>query len=138
MTGDRIQLQQVVVNLLINAIQAVEAQRETDREIALATGSDSDGAIWFRLRDSGPGVAPEHLGRIFEGFFTTKDDGMGIGLAICHSIVAAHGGSVTVENRSEGGAEFRVALPGEPRAERAGHATDRKARTRFNGDPVAT
>lgn len=127
-TGDRIQLQQVVVNLLINAIQAVEARGETDREIALATGADPDGAIWFRLRDTGPGVAPEHFGRIFEGFFTTKNDGMGIGLAICHSIVAAHGGSITVENRPGGGAEFRVSLPGETRTARRGQAAERKAR----------
>lgn len=135
-TGDRIQLQQVVVNLLINAIQAVEAQGESDREIALATGSDADGAIWFRLRDSGPGVAPDHLGRIFEGFFTTKEDGMGIGLAICHSIVGAHGGSITVENRPGGGAEFRVALPGETRSARAGQAADGRARRRFKAKPA--
>ncbi|QCB54532.1 PAS domain-containing protein [Sphingopyxis sp. PAMC25046] len=134
--ADRIQLQQVVVNLLINAIQAVEAQRESDREIALATGSDTDGAIWFRLRDSGPGVAPDHLGRIFEGFFTTKEGGMGIGLAICHSIVGAHGGSITVENRPGGGAEFRVALPGEARAARANQAADGTARRRFKAKPA--
>jgi signal transduction histidine kinase len=135
-TGDRIQLQQVVVNLLINAIQAVEARGESDREIALATGADPDGAIWFRLRDSGPGVAPDHIGRIFEGFFTTKEDGMGIGLAICHSIVGAHGGSITVENRPGGGAEFRVALPGETRSARAGQAADGRARRRFKAKPA--
>lgn len=135
-TGDRIQLQQVVVNLLINAIQAVEAQGESDREIALATGADPDGAIWFRLRDSGPGVAPDHIGRIFEGFFTTKEDGMGIGLAICHSIVGAHGGSITVENRPGGGAEFRVALPGETRSARAGQAADGRARRRVKAKPA--
>jgi signal transduction histidine kinase len=71
--------------------------------------------VTFTLRDSGPGIAPEHLDRIFDGFFTTKAQGMGIGLAICQSIVAAHGGAVSASNRTGGGAEFRVALP-RPRA----------------------
>lgn len=129
--GDRIQLQQVAVNLLINAIQAVETQPEADREIALATGSDANGAVWFRLSDTGPGVAPENLDRIFEGFFTTKDGGMGIGLAICYSIVAAHGGSITVESHPARGAEFRVVLPGESHAARPaqGHSVSMVSRT---------
>ncbi len=128
-TGDRIQLQQVIVNLLINAVQAVEAQHETNRKISLATGSDPDEAIWFRLRDTGPGVLPEHLGRIFEGFFTTKGDGMGIGLAICHSIVAAHGGSITVKNRPDGGAEFQILFPAGTHLGWVGHGTDGSRKT---------
>lgn len=109
--GDRIQLQQVIVNLLINAVQAVEGLDEAAREILVATGTDAEGGVTFTLRDSGPGIAPEHLDRIFDGFFTTKAQGMGIGLAICQSIVAAHGGEVSASNHPGGGAEFRVALP---------------------------
>jgi PAS domain S-box-containing protein len=108
--GDRIQLQQVIVNLIINAVHAVEGLEETEREILVATGAEGDSAT-FSLQDNGPGIAPEHLGRIFDGFFTTKAQGMGIGLAICQSIVTAHGGVVSASNRTGGGAEFRVALP---------------------------
>jgi signal transduction histidine kinase len=109
-TGDRIQLQQVIVNLLINAVQAVEGLDEAKREILVATETEGESAI-FTLQDNGPGIAPEHLDRIFDGFFTTKAQGMGIGLAICQSIVTAHGGALSASNRTEGGAEFRVALP---------------------------
>lgn len=109
--GDRIQLQQVIVNLLINAAQAVEASCEADREIHIATTAGSKGEAVFTLRDRGPGIDPDHLGQIFDGFFTTKPQGMGIGLAICRSIVAAHGGGVSASNHPEGGAEFRVRLP---------------------------
>lgn len=109
--GDRIQLQQVIVNLLINAAQAVEASCEADREIHVATTTGSKGDALFTLRDRGPGIDPDHLGQIFDGFFTTKPQGMRIGLAICRSIVAAHGGGVSASNHPEGGAEFRVRLP---------------------------
>jgi len=109
--GDRIQLQQVIVNMLINAIQAVEACDEAQREITISTGTDEKGDLLFKLRDRGPGIAPDHIERIFEGFFTTKAHGMGIGLAICQSIVAAHGGELSASNRPGGGAEFRVVLP---------------------------
>jgi len=109
--GDRIQLQQVIVNMLINAIQAVEGCDETLREIAISTGTDKKGDLLFTLRDRGPGIALDHIERIFDGFFTTKTHGMGIGLAICQSIVAAHGGELSASNRPEGGAEFRLILP---------------------------
>ena len=108
--GDRIQLQQVIVNLIINAVHAVEGRDEIEREILVATGVEGRSAT-FTLKDNGPGIAPEHLGRIFDGFFTTKPQGMGIGLAICQSIVTAHGGAVSASNRTGGGAQFRVALP---------------------------
>jgi len=109
--GDRIQVQQVIVNLLINAVQAVEGLDEAEREILIATATNAAGAVVLTLRDRGPGIAPDHLDRIFDGFFTTKAQGMGIGLAICQSIVAAHGGTVSASNHPGGGAEFRVALP---------------------------
>lgn len=109
--GDCIQLQQVIVNMLINAVQAVECGEENDRDIAIATGTDEKGNLLFTLRDRGPGIAADHLDHIFDGFFTTKPQGMGIGLAICQSIVVAHGGEVSASNRPGGGAEFRVVLP---------------------------
>ncbi len=109
--GDRIQLQQVVVNLLINSVQAVEAQAKGKREICIGTQLTEDDALAFTLRDTGPGIPPDDIDRIFEGFFTTKEAGMGIGLAICQSIIAEHGGSITASNHPDGGAQFRFVIP---------------------------
>src|SRR5690606_12126048 len=109
--GDRIELQQVIVNMLINAVQAIEDSDTAARKISIATGTDAKGDLLFTLRDRGPGIAPDHLDHIFDGFFTTKAQGMGIGLAICQSIVMSHGGEVSARNRPGGGAEFRVVLP---------------------------
>lgn len=109
--ADRIQLQQVVVNLLINSVQAVEAQSEGKREICIGTHLTDAGGLAFTLRDTGPGIPPEDLARIFEGFFTTKEAGMGIGLAICQSIISEHGGSITASNHPGGGAQFHFEIP---------------------------
>jgi len=108
--GDRVQLQQVIVNLLINAVQALALAGATHGRIELET-ADTGAAVTFTIRDSGPGIAQEHLERIFGSFFTTKDDGIGIGLALCQSIIAAHGGTIAVSNHPEGGAIFRFSLP---------------------------
>ena len=110
-TGDRIQLQQVVVNLLVNSVQAIAQSGGAARRIELSTGVDGDGMAVFCIRDTGPGIADENLERIFDSFFTTKDMGMGIGLAICQSIVVAHGGRIAVSNHPDGGAQFRFSLP---------------------------
>ncbi len=109
--GDRIQLQQVIVNLLVNSIQAITQGSGLVRRIELATTVDRDGSVIFCIRDTGPGIADENLERIFDSFFTTKGMGMGIGLAICQSIVVAHGGRITVSNHPDGGAQFRFSLP---------------------------
>lgn len=109
--GDRVQLQQVIVNLLVNSIQALTQMRSSGGLIELSTGTDEDGATFFAIRDNGPGVAAENLDRVFEGFFTTKDDGMGIGLSVCHSTIIAHGGKISAGNQPTGGAEFRFSLP---------------------------
>src|SRR3546814_6949543 len=77
----------------------------------MAKGIKEDNSVYFSLRDSGSGIPAENLAQIFHGFFTTKENGLGIGLAICHSIVAAHGGSIVAANRPEGGAAFPVTLP---------------------------
>jgi C4-dicarboxylate-specific signal transduction histidine kinase len=109
--GDRVQLQQVVVNLLVNAIQAMSPDQAPGRRIELATTVGDDGALALSVRDSGPGIPDANLGRIFDGFFTTKPSGMGIGLAICQSIITAHGGEIVASNHPAGGAVFQVVLP---------------------------
>jgi C4-dicarboxylate-specific signal transduction histidine kinase len=108
--GDRVQLQQVVLNLIVNATDAMGATDAPLRELAIRTAR-TDGGIQLRVADRGPGIPAEHLDRIFEPFWTTKPTGMGIGLAICRSILDAHGGRVTVANRADGGAEFSVVVP---------------------------
>jgi C4-dicarboxylate-specific signal transduction histidine kinase len=109
--GDRVQLQQVVVNLLINSIQAIAQVDPQERRIALEIDADAADAVTLSIHDTGPGVAEADLDRVFDGFFTTKDTGMGIGLAICQSIIAEHGGKIAVANHPAGGAVFRVILP---------------------------
>lgn len=106
--GDRTQLQQVLVNLLLNAEQSmVESSR---REIAVITRT-AGAKIEVAVRDSGHGIPPEHLDRLFRTFFSTKADGMGMGLPICRSIVETHGGSIRASNNESGGATFTFTLP---------------------------
>ena len=108
--GDRVQLQQVIVNLLLNAVQALTLGVAAQGRIEIVTAIDAD-AVVVTIGDDGPGIDPENLDRIFGSFFSTKDDGIGIGLAICQSIIAGHGGTITAANRAQGGARFRVSLP---------------------------
>jgi C4-dicarboxylate-specific signal transduction histidine kinase len=114
--GDRIQLQQVIVNLLLNSIQAIDHAQASERHIYIAIRPEEDGFLTLSIRDSGPGIAAADFERLFESFFSTKEGGMGIGLAICRSIVAGHGGTITAANHPAGGAEFRFALPTAPAA----------------------
>jgi signal transduction histidine kinase len=119
--GDPHQLSQVVLNLLLNAS---EAMRESDapREIAIRTClNEATDTVELTVSDTGPGIAPELRERIFERFFTTKaaGAGTGLGLAICRDIVAAHGGRISAEQSPQGGALFRVALPVSHRKEHA-------------------
>jgi two-component system, LuxR family, sensor kinase FixL len=109
--GDRVQLQQVIINLLVNSVQAVVQSGQSIRRIDVRTSIDDEGSVLFSVLDNGPGVAAADLGHLFESFFSTKDSGIGIGLAICQSIIAAHGGSISGSNRPKGGAHFRFALP---------------------------
>lgn len=108
--GDRTQLQQVVVNLAMNAAQALAQGVAEKRRITISAAQQGDDIV-VAVDDNGPGVSAEHLDRLFESFFTTKEAGMGIGLPICKSIVEAHGGHISAENRREGGARFSFTLP---------------------------
>jgi CheY-like chemotaxis protein len=104
-------LAQVFVNLLVNAAQAIPDGDATGNEIRITT-YDAEGRIVVEIRDTGVGIAPEHLPRIFEPFYTTKAKGIGtgLGLSISHSIVTAHGGTITAERLTTGGTLFRVTL----------------------------
>jgi C4-dicarboxylate-specific signal transduction histidine kinase len=105
--GDRIQLQQVIINLTVNAVQAMTQHASAERSIAVRTVLADPKMVRCSIEDSGPGIDPEHLTRLFDSFFTTKETGMGMGLAICQSIVEAHGGRIRASNNSDlGGARF--------------------------------
>lgn len=110
-SGDRVQLQQVIVNLVLNAAQALTEADAAPGRIELHTAAGRGSSVTFRIRDHGNGIADEDLDRIFASFFTTKPDGMGMGLAICQSIIAAHGGTITASNVPTGGACFEFTLP---------------------------
>lgn len=112
---DRVQIQQVLINLLRNAVEAMQGA-ET-REIVIATRKLNDSLVEVSVADTGHGLSPEILATLFSSFRTTKQDGMGVGLSICRTIVEANGGAISGENRTEGGAVFRFTLPvGAPRA----------------------
>jgi signal transduction histidine kinase len=110
--ADRVQLQQVIVNLVVNAMQQMEQARSPERKITIRTDATDDATLQCSVEDSGPGLAPEHADRLFESFFTTKDSGMGMGLPICRSIIDAHDGRIAADNLSRhGGARFHFTLP---------------------------
>jgi PAS domain S-box-containing protein len=110
--GDRTQLQQVIVNLAINAVQAMTQAGYDDRRIVISTVTQDAAKLCCSVEDNGPGIPAEHIDRLFESFFTTKDSGMGMGLPICRSIVEAHGGRIGAEgNGANGGARFWFTLP---------------------------
>ena len=106
-----VQLQQVLLNLIINALDAMQDTPTANRKVVIATESNGDGAIRISVRDHGAGIPEELRERVFEQFFTTKGKGLGMGLAIVRSIVKSHGGSIAVENADGGGACFHFTLP---------------------------
>jgi PAS domain S-box-containing protein len=110
--GDRTQLQQVVMNLAVNAAQALAQSGTAQRNISIKTLLFDPQTVCCIVEDNGPGIDPTHLPRLFEPFFTSKDTGMGMGLPISQSIIEAHGGRIVADNNSAlGGARFRVSLP---------------------------
>jgi signal transduction histidine kinase len=108
--GDRVQLQQVVLNLILNAVEAMNSVEAGARELVISTEQDHTGVL-VAVRDSGPGIDPEHLDRVFEAFYTTKSSGTGMGLSICRSIIDAHEGRLWVEANEPRGAVFKFTLP---------------------------
>ena len=108
-SGDRVQLQQVLLNLIVNAADAMSAMPESERVLDIRT--DGTKQVRIAIRDRGPGIDDADLRSIFDPFFSTKPSGMGVGLAICRSIMDAHGGSVSAANLPAGGAEFQMSLP---------------------------
>jgi signal transduction histidine kinase len=115
--GDRVQLQQVLLNLLLNALDAMKAVPRRARIVALHARSEGE-MIEVAVRDRGRGIAANNVERVFEPFYTTKGEGLGMGLSICRSIIQAHGGRLWAVNNAEGGATFCFTLPARP-AERA-------------------
>jgi PAS domain S-box-containing protein len=110
-TGDRVQLQQVLLNLIVNAIEAMSAVNNRPRELTIVTAQGTDGVV-VEVRDSGIGLDPDRAERVFEAFYTTKTEGIGIGLSISRSIVEAHGGRLWATPNEPHGAVFRFSLPG--------------------------
>jgi PAS domain S-box-containing protein len=109
--GDRVQLQQVVSNLILNAVEAMSSVDDAPRELSISTEPRGLDEVLVAVRDSGPGIDPECLERVFDSFYTTKAGGMGLGLSICRSIVEAHGGRLWVGANKPRGAAFRFTLP---------------------------
>jgi signal transduction histidine kinase len=116
--GDRVQLEQVLMNLLVNAFEAVAGIPSGPKQVTVRAYA-RDGFVEVAVLDSGKGIARNELERIFEPFFTRKPNGMGMGLAICRTIVEAHGGRISADNRSERGAVFELSLPALPAADRS-------------------
>jgi signal transduction histidine kinase len=109
--GDRVQLQQVLLNLILNAAEAMGSVEEGPRELLISTEQDQAGVL-VAVRDSGPGIDSAHLDRVFDAFYTTKPSGTGMGLSICRSIIHAHGGKLWAEANEPRGAVFQFTLPG--------------------------
>ena len=109
--ADRVQLQQVIVNLIVNAVEAMSAVSEGPRELRIGTRMTDTGDVVVAVRDSGPGLAPAALEHIFDPFYTSKPTGFGLGLSICRSIVEAHGGTIMADNGGvDGGARFTFTI----------------------------
>src|SRR5262245_981752 len=109
--GDRVCLEQVLMNLVLNAMDAVDHVPAERRRVVIRTRPADGERVALRVSDSGPGIASETLPRLFHSFFTTKTQGLGLGLSICRTIVEAHGGTIRAENDPAGGAAFRVTIP---------------------------
>jgi signal transduction histidine kinase len=109
--GDRVQLQQVILNLIVNAVEAMSGVSEGSRELLIGTGKDGSSGVLVAVQDSGPGLNPKSFERLFDTFYTTKPGGMGMGLSICRSIIEAHGGRIWVSRTAGPGATLQFTLP---------------------------
>jgi two-component system, LuxR family, sensor kinase FixL len=109
--GDKIHVQQVVLNLIFNAMDAMREAAADDRVLVVQTTTAGSGIVKISVRDRGHGIRPEEFDRIFDSFYTTKADGLGLGLSIARSLIFAHGGRIWAENNSDRGAIFTFTLP---------------------------
>jgi PAS domain S-box-containing protein len=112
--GDRVQLQQVILNLVVNAIEAMSGVGEGPRELIISTAATDAGAVSVAVQDSGPGLEPANSERVFDAFYTSKPSSLGMGLSICRSIVEAHGGRLWVARAQPRGAIFQFSIPSNP------------------------
>jgi PAS domain S-box-containing protein len=113
--GDRVQLQQVILNLVLNAAEAMTAVETGARDLLISSEQNRTNGVLVTVRDSGPGIDPERVERVFDAFYTTKPSGMGMGLSICRSIIDAHGGRLWAGANEPKGAAFQFTLPGSER-----------------------
>jgi signal transduction histidine kinase len=109
--GDRVQLQQVLMNLVLNAVEAMSSVQDGARELSIRTEQRQTGGILVAVHDSGPGIDPGNLEQVFEPFYTTKTSGVGMGLAICQTIINGHGGRLRVSTNEPRGTVFHFTLP---------------------------
>jgi len=111
--GDRVQVQQVLLNLVLNSLEALATVTERPREVWIRVHPEAADTVRVAVEDTGVGIAPEQLEAIFTAFYTTKAQGLGMGLAISRSIIEAHGGRLWASANSENGATFQFTLPSE-------------------------
>jgi PAS domain S-box-containing protein len=109
--GDRVQLKQVIINLIINAVEAMSGVAKGSRTLLISTGQEASAGVLVSVQDSGSGLDVEGLDRLFDAFYTTKPSGMGMGLSICRSIIEAHGGRIWASRNVGPGATFQFTLP---------------------------
>jgi len=110
-SADRVQLQQVMINLIINAIEAMAGANDGPRELTVVSGIQDASDVVVEVQDTGPGLDPDQFDRLFQSFYTTKPEGIGMGLAISRSIAEAHGGRLSAAPNNPRGAVFRFTLP---------------------------
>lgn len=111
MEADPVELQQVMLNLIINAVEAMSGVEDGDRNLLIETTRDNSGGVMVQVRDSGVGIAKEDLDHIFDAFYTTRLEGMGMGLSICRTIIETHGGRLWATSNGDRGATLRFTLP---------------------------
>jgi signal transduction histidine kinase len=109
--GDRVQLQQVIINLVMNGIEAMQAVKDRPRELVVRSRRDEKQQVLVSVTDCGVGIPAENADRLFNAFFTTKSSGMGMGLSICRSIMEAHDGRLWATANTPHGATFQFTLP---------------------------
>jgi signal transduction histidine kinase len=109
--GDRVQIQQVILNLISNGIEAMKPATQRPKELVISSNPGADGRVLVSIRDSGTGFAPEFAEKLFQAFFTTKQEGMGLGLSISRTIIEAHGGRLWATANIAHGATFQFTLP---------------------------